>query len=72
MYYAPLYNHVDGNNYNKLFQKKNTIILLFIIMVKKFTKKVYTRNMRDIFATKWMITKNQDMLNRKIFFSNQN
>tara|TARA_X000000950_G_scaffold214363_1_gene257898 strand:- start:448 stop:681 length:234 start_codon:yes stop_codon:yes gene_type:complete len=37
MYYAPLYNHVDGFFKINYF-KKNTIILLFINMVRKVYK----------------------------------
>ena len=47
MYYAPLYNHVGGI-FNKLF-KKNTIILLFINMIRKVYKEsIYTEYERYI------------------------
>ena len=37
MYYAPLYNHVDGIFIINYF-KKNTIILLYINMIRKVLK----------------------------------
>ena len=47
MYYAPLYNHVDGIFIINYF-KKNTIILLFINMIRKVSKKVYKEYERYI------------------------
>ena len=50
MYYAPLYNHVDGIFIINYF-KKNTIILLFINMIRKVSKESihqeFERFMRD-------------------------
>ena len=48
MYYAPLYNHVDGN-FIINYLKKNTINLLFINMIRKVYKEsIYTEYERYI------------------------
>ena len=48
MYYAPLYNHVDGKFIINYF-KKNTIILLCINMIRKiFKESIYTEYERYI------------------------
>ena len=48
MYYAPLYNHVDGY-FIINYLKKNTIILLFINMIRKVYKEsIYTEYERYI------------------------
>ena len=48
MYYAPLYNHVDGNFIINYF-KKNTIILLLIYMIRKiYRESIYTEYERYI------------------------
>ena len=48
MYYAPLYNHVDGDFIINYF-KKNTIILLCIYMIRKvFKESIYREYERYI------------------------
>ena len=48
MYYAPLYNHVDGSFIINYF-KKNTIILLCVNMIRKvFKESIYREYERYI------------------------
>ena len=48
MYYAPLYNHVDGS-FIINYLKKNTIILLLIYMIRKiYRESIYTEYERYI------------------------
>ncbi len=68
MYYAPLYNHVDGY-FIINYLKKNTTNLLFINMIRKVYKEsIYTEYERYICNEMDDDEKNQNMLNRRTFF----
>ena len=67
MYYAPLYNHVDGFFKINYF-KKNTIILLFINMVRKVYKESIYREYERYICDEMDDNEKSEYVKSKNFF----